>query len=74
VSSVILQVDAGSTRVVLKRSLEKLRVEDEWHFSTARSITECEANLSASQLFPESVASSSVATAYKYAFCDTLYA
>ncbi|MEX0641742.1 MAG: aminoglycoside phosphotransferase family protein [Pirellulales bacterium] len=55
VSSDILLVVEGGKRFVFKRSLEKLRVEDDWHCSTARNITECEAIRYASQLFPESV-------------------
>jgi 5-methylthioribose kinase len=55
ISSDIMLVEEGSTKFVLKRSLEKLRVEDDWHCSTARNITEYEAIRYASKLFPESV-------------------
>ena len=55
VSSDIILVEDGTKRFVLKRSLEKLRVQDEWHCSTARNITECEAIRYASRLFPANV-------------------
>lgn len=51
----ILLVKEGRITLVLKRSIEKLRVEDDWCCSTARNITECEALRYASQLFPENV-------------------
>ena len=55
VSSDIMLVEEGTTRFVLKRSLEKLRVSDDWHCSTARNVTECEAIRYARQLFPANV-------------------
>lgn len=55
VSSDIMLVEQDSRQFVLKRSLEKLRVEDDWRCSTARNISECEAIRYASRLFPENV-------------------
>jgi aminoglycoside phosphotransferase (APT) family kinase protein len=55
VSSDIMLVEEGTKKFVLKRSLEKLRVEDDWHCNTARNITECEAIRYASRLFPANV-------------------
>jgi len=55
VSSDIMLVAEGTKKFVLKRSLEKLRVEDDWRCSTARNIAECEAIRYASQLFPANV-------------------
>ena len=55
VSSDIMLVEEDIKKFVLKRSLEKLRVDDDWHCSTARNITEYEAIRYASQLFPENV-------------------
>jgi 5-methylthioribose kinase len=55
VSSDIMLVEEGARKSVLKRSLEKLRVEDDWRCSTARNITECEAIRYASGLFPDNL-------------------
>jgi aminoglycoside phosphotransferase (APT) family kinase protein len=55
VSSDIMLVAEGDIKFVLKRSLEKLRVEDDWYCNTTRNITECEAIRYASQLFRENV-------------------
>lgn len=55
VSSDIMLVEEGTNKFVVKRSLEKLRVADDWHCSTARNITECEAIRYASRLFPANV-------------------
>lgn len=55
VSSDIVLVEEGHTKCVLKRSLEKLRVADDWHCSTTRNITECEAICYASELFHDNV-------------------
>jgi len=55
VSSDVLLVESGSERFVVKRSLEKLRVKDDWQCNTARNITEVEAIRYAGGLFPESV-------------------
>jgi 5-methylthioribose kinase len=55
VSSDILLVEGDHERFVLKSSLEKLRVKDDWYCNTARNVTEYEAIGYAQTLFPESV-------------------
>jgi len=55
VSSDIMLVEGSDRKFVLKQSLEKLRVTDDWHCSTERNITEHEAIRYAATLFPESV-------------------
>jgi aminoglycoside phosphotransferase (APT) family kinase protein len=55
VSSDVLLVADGRRSVVVKQSLEKLRVKADWHSNTARNTTEYEAIRYASSLFPDAV-------------------
>jgi aminoglycoside phosphotransferase (APT) family kinase protein len=55
VSSDVVLVTDGHLRFVVKRSLEKLRVKDDWHCDTARNTTEYEAIRYVSELFPNAV-------------------
>ncbi len=41
VSNIVLLVESGAERVVVKQSLEKLRVEDDWHAPRERILREC---------------------------------
>src|ERR1700741_4395245 len=55
VSSEIMLVEGDTNKFVLKRSLEKLLGEDDWHCSPAGKIRECAAIRYASGLFPDNV-------------------
>jgi 5-methylthioribose kinase len=55
VSNVVLDVDTGSRRLVVKQSLPRLRVEDEWLAKRERVVTEADALRAYRELTPESV-------------------
>ena len=55
VSSDIFLVETGRRRFVLKQSLAKLKVDEDWYCNTRRNVTEYRALQYAAHLFPKSV-------------------
>ena len=55
VSNVVLAVESPHTRVVVKQSLPRLRVADEWLANRERAVTEAEALRLAAQLTPDAI-------------------
>lgn len=55
ISNVVLAVDAGSSRLVVKQSLPKLRVADDWPAKRERITTEAEALRLGGRIYPDSV-------------------
>lgn len=55
VSNVVLDVDTGSRRLVVKQSLPRLRVDDEWLAKRERVVTEADALRAYRELTPDNV-------------------
>ncbi|MBM0224258.1 hypothetical protein [Micromonospora sp. ATA51] len=62
VSNVVFAARAESGRYVVKQSLDRLRVPDEWLAPRERTLTEANAMRLAHEITPHAVPSSSIAT------------